>query len=206
MTAAYTVHGHFASQPATRIVLFLSMAGEPFAYRHIDLSQRRQKEPDYLAITRFGRVPALEHGDVRLSESGPILAYLAARTGKFGGRDERESLRLAEWLSWMADVLLPLQRARSIRRFNQDANALPFMDAAAAAGLAQFDQHLAGKDFVEGGRVTIADIFAFPWIDLAEESAADLSGLPNVRAWHARMLEQPGCKHQYELMPRQDVG
>ncbi|WP_029007347.1 glutathione S-transferase family protein [Azospirillum halopraeferens] len=207
MTAAYTVHGHFASQPATRVVLFLSMADQPFVYRHVDLAGGQQKTPEHLAVTRFGRVPALEHGDVRLSESGVILGYLARTTGRFGGSDPREDLRIAEWLSWMADALLPIQRARAIRRFNLDPAALPFMDAAAAGGLRQFDAHLAaGTGFVEGGRVTIADIFAFPWIDLLEESGIDVADFPNVRAWHARMLEQPGCRRQYDLMPRPDAG
>ncbi len=206
MTAAYTVYGQYNSQPATRVVLFLSMAGEPFAYRHVDLRTDQQKSPGYLAINRFGRVPTLVHGDVSVSESGVILTYLAEKTGKFGGRDEREKLKLAEWLSWLADVLLPVQRARAVRQFNGDRNALPWLDAAAASGLAQFDRQLAGRSFIEGERVTIADIFAFPWIDLVEEAAIDIAKYPNVQAWHARMLTQPGAKRQYDLMPRQDVG
>ena len=206
MSAAYTVYGHYASQPATRVVLFLSMAGVPFAYRHVDLRNGQQKTPEYLAISRFGRVPALVHGGCGLSESGVILSYLAEQTGQFGARDAGEALRLAEWLSWLADVLLPLQRARAVRRFGGDTGALPWLDKSAATGLAQLDAHLAGHSFVDGERLTIADIFAFPLIDLAGEAQADLAQYPNVQAWHARMLAQPGCKPQYELMPQHDVG
>ncbi len=206
MTADYTVYGHFNSQPAARVVLFLALAGVPFAYRHVDLRSGEQKGSDYLAINRFGRVPTLVHGDLSLSESGVILTYLASTTGQFGGRDERETLRLAEWLSWLADVLLPLQRARAVRTYNGDPNALPWLDAGAASGLAQFDRHLAGRRFIEGDRPTIADIFAFPWVDLADEAMLDLADHPNAQAWHARMLALPGAKRQYDLMPRQDVG
>ncbi|WP_448189952.1 glutathione S-transferase family protein [Azospirillum sp. sgz301742] len=206
MSDTFTVYGNFVSQPATRIVLFLTMAGVPFAYRHIDLKAKQQKTPEYLAITRFGRVPALVHGDVALGESGPILTYLAEQTGQFGGRDTAEKLRLQDWLSWLADVLLPVQRARAARRFNQDPAAWPWVDAQAANGLTQLDQQLAGKEFLEGGRVTIADIFAFPWIDLADESAIDLTAYPNVAAWRERFRALPGVKPQYELMPQADVG
>ncbi|WP_448204824.1 glutathione S-transferase family protein [Azospirillum sp. sgz302134] len=206
MTAAYTVYGHWNSQPAARVVLFLSMAGEPFVYRHVDVRTGQQKTPEYLAINRFGRVPTLVHGDLSISESGVILTYLAEKTGKFGGRDEREKLKLAEWLSWLADVLLPVQRARAVRAFNGDTNALPWLDTGAASGLALFDEHLAGRDFIQSERVTIADIFAFPWIDLVEEANIDLGKYPNVQAWRARMLAQPGARQQYELMPRQNVG
>lgn len=205
MTAAFTLYGNNNSQPATRIALFFRLAGIPFTYRHVDLRGGQQKTAGYLAINRFGRVPTLVHGDLALSESNVILPYLAEQTGKFGGRDAVEKLRLAEWLSWLADVLLPVQRARAVRKFNGDANALPWIDASAASGLALFDQHLAGHDFIEGGRVTIADIFAFPWIDLLEESAVDAAKYPNIQAWAARIRALPGFKPQYELMPTQDA-
>lgn len=110
-------------------------------------------------------MPTLVHGDHSISESSVILTYLAEQTGQFGGRDEAEKLRLAEWLSWLADVLLPVQRARAVRKFNGDANALPWLDGAAASGLKLFDQHLAGHSYIQSERLTIADIFAFPWID-----------------------------------------
>lgn len=206
MSDAFTVYGHFASQPATRIVLFFSMAEVPFVYRHVDLKGQQQKTPDYLALNRFGRVPTLVHDDVALTESGPILSYLAEQTGQFGGRDDAEKRRLQEWLSWLADALLPVQRARAIRLFKQDPAALPWVDAQAANGLKQLNQHLEGKEFLEGGRVTIADIFAFPWIDLADEAAIDLASYPNVAAWRERIRALPGVKPQYELMPKGDVG
>ena len=205
MTAAFTLYGNANSQPAARIALFFRLAGIPFAYRHLDLRNGQQKTPEYLAINRFGRVPTLVHGALSLSESSVILTYLAEQTGAFGGRDANETLRLAEWLSWLADVLLPVQRARAVRKFNGDANALPWIDGSAATGLTLFDQHLAGHDFIEGGRVTIADIFAFPWIDLLAESNIDVAAYPNIQAWAARFREQPGFLPQYQLMPTEDA-
>ncbi|MGF7176341.1 glutathione S-transferase family protein [Azospirillum doebereinerae] len=205
MTAAFTLYGNVNSQPAARIALFFRLAGLPFSYRHVDLPTQQQKTPGYLAINRFGRVPTLVHEGRSLSESSVILTYLAEQTGQFGGRDAGEKLRLAEWLSWLADVLLPVQRCRALRKFKGDPNALPWVEASAANGLALFDQHLAGHDFIEGGRVTIADIFAFPWIDLLEESGVDAAKYPNIQAWAARIRAQPGFKPQYDLMPTQDA-
>lgn len=206
MSTAFTVYGHFQSQPASRVTLFLSMAGEAYAYRHVDLKAGQQKTPEYLAISPFGRVPALRHGDVTLAESGVILSYLAEKTGRFGSDDDAEHWRIQQWLSWMADVLLPVQRARACRLFGRDPDARATFDAAAASGLARFDQHLTDRAFVEGGRVTIADLFVFPWIDLLHESGIDRDTYPALAAWHARMLEQPGCKGHYDLLPTGDVG
>lgn len=204
MSAGFTVYGHFASQPAARVVLFLRMAGIPFDYRHVDLKGGAQKTPEYRAVSRFGRVPALAHGDVHLSESGVILTYLAKTTGHFGAEDSIGRYRLGEWLSWLADVLMPLQRARALRRFGGDPQAIPYMDRNAAAGLAQLEGHLNDRPFIDGDRATIADIFAFPWIDLANEGNIDLAACPAVQDWYWRMLALPGCATQYTLMPTED--
>ncbi|PWC33397.1 glutathione S-transferase family protein [Azospirillum sp. TSO35-2] len=205
MTAPFILHGNVNSQPATRIALFFRLAGIPFQYRHVDLRSGQQKTPEYQAINRFGRVPTLVHGDRSVSESSVILTYLAQQTGKFGGRDEDETIRIAEWLSWLADVLLPVQRARAVRKFNGDANALPWIDASAVSGMRLFDQHLAGRQFIEGDRLTIADIFAFPWIDLMNESAIEAADYPNVQAWADRIRALPGYQPQYDLMPSADA-
>lgn len=206
MTTEFTVYGNFNSQPAARVVLFLSMAGVPFAYRHVNLRDKQQKTPEYLAINRFGRVPALRHGDLTISESGVILNHLVGATGRFGGTDAAEWIRLQEWMSWLADVLMPVQRARAFRRFGLDPNARAWVDASAASGLAQLDGHLTERTWIEDDRVTVADIFAFPLIDLLGEAEIDPAAYPAVAAWHGRMLEQPGCRRMYDLMPQEDVG
>ncbi|WP_372395433.1 glutathione S-transferase family protein [Azospirillum sp. HJ39] len=204
-TAPFILYGNVNSQPAARIALFFRLAGIPFGYRHLDLRSGQQKTPEYGAINRFGRVPTLVHGERSISESSVILTYLAEQTGRFGGRDADETIRIAEWLSWLADVLLPVQRARAVRKFHGDANALPWIDAAAASGMALFDRHLSGHGFIQGERLTIADIFAFPWIDLMNESAMEAKDYPNVQAWADRIRAQPGYKPQYELMPQADA-
>nr|WP_281362381.1 glutathione binding-like protein [Azospirillum melinis] len=100
---------------------------------------------------------------------------------------------------------MPVQRARAVRKFNGDANALPWLDGAAASGLTLFDQHLAGHSYIQSERLTIADIFALPWIDLLSESGIEEKDYPNVKAWADRIRAQPGYKPQYELMPQADA-
>ena len=60
------------------------------------------------------------------------------------------------------------------------------------------------RPFIDGDAVTIADIFAFPWIDLANEGNIDIAAYPAVQEWYRRMLAQPGCATQYTLMPTED--
>src|SRR5438552_19161797 len=43
-------YGHFNSMPSSKVGLMLALTGAPFSYRHVDLAQGAQKQPDYLAL------------------------------------------------------------------------------------------------------------------------------------------------------------
>src|SRR3954447_26907746 len=55
----------------------LEEIGEPYEIKLLRLSDGDQQKPDYLAINPMGKVPALQHGDVVITESAAICTYLA---------------------------------------------------------------------------------------------------------------------------------
>jgi glutathione S-transferase len=55
----------------------LEEIGEPYEIKLLRLSEGDQQKPDYLAINPMGKVPALQHGDVIITESAAICTYLA---------------------------------------------------------------------------------------------------------------------------------
>src|SRR6185369_3396894 len=61
-----TLYGIWLSGPTYKAGLALSLMGQPFAYKHVDLRAGAHKQPEYLAINRFGQVPALVDGDLKL--------------------------------------------------------------------------------------------------------------------------------------------
>jgi glutathione S-transferase len=46
----------------------------------------------------MGEVPVLLHREVRLTQSGVILDYLAEKLGKFGPTDAAERCEILRWL------------------------------------------------------------------------------------------------------------
>jgi glutathione S-transferase len=54
------------------------------------------------------------------------------------------------------------------------------------------EAHLADRDFLAGGRYTIADISLYAYTHVAGEGGFDLSGYPAIRAWLDRVAGQPG--------------
>lgn len=55
----------------------LEEVGEPYDIHLLKLTEGDQLKPDYLAINPMGKVPALRHGDVVITEAAAICAYLA---------------------------------------------------------------------------------------------------------------------------------
>jgi glutathione S-transferase len=55
----------------------LEEIGEPYDIHLLSLNKGDNRAPDYLAVNPMGKVPALKHGDVVITEAAAICAYLA---------------------------------------------------------------------------------------------------------------------------------
>jgi glutathione S-transferase len=54
------------------------------------------------------------------------------------------------------------------------------------------ERALTGRDWLVGAGPTVADIALYAYTHVAPDGGIDLSGYPAVRAWLARMPDQPG--------------
>ena len=55
----------------------LEEVGEPYDIHLLSLSKGENRTADYLAVNPMGKVPALKHGDVVITEAAAICTYLA---------------------------------------------------------------------------------------------------------------------------------
>jgi glutathione S-transferase len=203
-----TLYGIWLSGPTYKAGLALSLMGQPFAYKHVDLRAGAHKQPDYLAINRFGQVPALVDGDLKLCQSGAILLHLADKFGKMGGKTAEEKARVREWLFWEFDRLASnIYRPRAIKRgfMKADDNVHQMYLNQAGDALKVLDGALAKSDFLVGSEPTIADVAVYGDVAYAEEAAIDLAPYANVKAWMARVEKLPGFKKYEDVLPKQDA-
>ena len=105
MDDRFTIYGSFTSSSSYKPMLFLALARIPHSFKTVNLKTGAQKSADYLAINRYGLVPALRHRGLTIVQSNVILDYLARATGKFEGASEQDRWRAREWLSWEADAI-----------------------------------------------------------------------------------------------------
>lgn len=203
-----TLYGIWLSGPTYKAGLALSLLGQPFAYKHVDLRAGAHKQPEYLAVNRYGQVPALVDGDLKLCQSGSILLYLAEKFGKMGGKTAEEKARVREWLFWEFDRLASnIYRPRAIKRgfMKAEDNVLQLYTGLANDALKVLDASLAKSAFLVGDEVTMADVAVYGDVAYAEEGAIDLAPYPNVKAWMARVEKLPGFKKYADLLPQQDA-
>src|SRR3984885_594912 len=94
-----TLYGSFTSSSSYKPMLYLALSGLPFSFRTVNLKYGVQKEPAYLAVNRYGQVPALRHNGLTVVQSNVVLDYLARTTGHFAGETEQDQRKAPAWLA-----------------------------------------------------------------------------------------------------------
>lgn len=201
-----TLYGSFTSSSTYKPMLFLSLARLPFSFRTVNLKNGVQKSADYLAVNRYGQVPALRHRGLTVVQSNVVLDYLARVTGRFEGADEQARWRAREWLSWEADAITNIAKVRHFSRFRTvDPAVMDHFRPLAAAALDFIDRALAGREWLVGDSCTIADIGCWGRMVFMAEGGMDVAGWPNVLAWSGRLRAMPGFALPYDLIPKKDA-
>jgi glutathione S-transferase len=200
--------GSFTSSSSYKPMLYLSLAGLPFSFRTVNLKNGVQKSPEYLAVNRYGQVPALRHRGLTIVQSNVLLDYLARTTGRLEAPDEQGRWRAREWLSWESDAVTNVAKVRHYSRFRAvDPAVMDYFRPLAEAALGFVDAALAdGRDWLLGGDApTIADIGCWGRMVFMAEGGMEIARWPHLAAWAARLAAQPGFALPYDLIPKKDA-
>jgi len=138
-----TLYGGARSR-ASMVRWYLAERGISYAWQLLDLADGAQKQPEFLAINPFGKVPALvddslsgpDGQPLRLSESGAILLHLAEQHGReFSGEagPARRALT-AQWVLFANATLGPALMAAANGKPEQLQGLLAVLDGLLARG------------------------------------------------------------------------
>ena len=175
-----------------KVRLLLAQLGIPFVLVEKEIFKGETRTPEFLAINPNGRIPVLELDDgQRLAESDAILFYLAEGTPFLPG----ERLARARVLQWMFFEQYSHEPYIAVARRIRHMERKPVPPELAERGrqaLGVMERHLAERRFFVDDRYTIADIALYAYTHVADEGEFDLAPYPKVRAWLARVAEEPG--------------
>jgi len=183
--------------------------GVPYTLEPVDF-----RDPAYRAIHPFGKMPALQHGDVTLFETLAIATYI---DDAFSGPALRpdslvERAQMMQWLSAANDGIYDaLVRKCVNERFVKPMRGLdPDEDIIAAARpeiestLNALDAALNRKTYFCGDQLTLADIFVTPtlvYFAATPEGKSLLPDRPNLSQWMKTMEASPGFAKVNKLGP-----
>ena len=200
----YKLHGFAQSGNCYKVALALELAGADWEARFVDYFNGETRTPAFRALNVMGEAPVLEHGELRLSQSGVILDYLTESLGQFGARTASERREILRWLLWDNHKLSSYTGTfRYLRVLATDPNpaVLEEFGRRADANWKVLDSHLTGRSFIAADRPTIADLSCCGYLFFDDELGVDWRDYPAIDAWLGRIRSLPRWRPPYALLP-----
>ena len=175
----------------------------------VNIGTGDQFKPEFLKISPNNKIPALvdPHGPdgkpISLFESGAILLYLAAKTGKFLPKTDRQRYDVLQWLMFQMGgvgpmlgqahhfrIYAPEKIEYAVNRYTDEAKRL----------YGVMDRQLAIHKFMAGNQYTIADIAIFPWLRSWQNQGIDWADFPHVKNWFDKIAARPAVMRGVEVL------
>jgi glutathione S-transferase len=169
-------------------------AGLPYELVKVDIRAKKlENGEDYLKVNPKGQVPALALDNGEVVTEGPVIVQMIADTAKNNklapARDSAERYKLLEWLNFITSELHKNFGPMFSPMLPEDVKG--FFKDRVMAKFKYLDGQLAGRDYLMGNQFTVADGYLFTMLTWAERMKFDLSGLPNLLAYKARVGARP---------------
>ena len=169
-------------------------AGLPYDLVKVDLRAKKlENGDDYLKVNPKGQVPALALDSGELVTEGPVIVQMiadkVAAKNLAPARESVERYKLQEWLTYINGELHKNIGPQFSPVLSDDAKA--FFKDRVMGKFKYVDGALDGHDYLMGKQFTVADAYLFTMLTWADRMKFDLSGLPNLTAYKARVGARP---------------
>jgi len=178
----------------------LEWIGKPFEIHAV--ARDELKKPEFLKINPMGAVPALQDGNLTLTQNAAILEYLAEQAPGLNLLGDGSAASRAEVRRWLGFINSDVHRTFSLvfgaQRYLQDESAQEALRTSAAGMLRTMftvlDKQLADKPYLAGTKPSIADPYLYVVLRWAKAKKIDLSGLEHLSEFFARMESNAGVQ------------
>jgi glutathione S-transferase len=169
-------------------------AGLPYELVKVDIRAKKlENGDDYLQVNPKGQVPALGLDTGEIVTEGPVIVQMiadrAAGKNLAPARDSVERYKLLEWLNFVTSELHKNFGPLFAPALSDDAKA--FFKDRVMGKFKYLDGALAGRDYLMGKQFTVADGYLFTILTWADRMKFDLSAMPNLLAYKARVAARP---------------
>ena len=192
-----------------KIHIMLEECELPYRVHPINIGAGDQFQADFLKISPNNKIPALVDSEgpdgkpISLFESGAILVYLAAKTGKFMPKGDRAKYELLQWLMFQMGgvgpmlgqahhfrIYAPERIEYGINRYTNEAKRL----------YGVMDKRLQSSPWVGGKSYSIADMAIFPWLRSWQNQGIDWADYPHLKAWFDKIAARPAVQKAEQVL------
>ncbi|MEE8536231.1 MAG: glutathione S-transferase family protein [Kiloniellales bacterium] len=194
--------GRKTSGNVQKVVWLLEELG--LAYEREDYGRQFGNTEDeaYLALNPNAKVPTLVDGGTIVWESNTILRYLCAKAGSdLLPADPAARSQAERWMDWQLASINPLYMGIFRESKKPADERRPDLQAdgdALAEQLAILDGQMAGRDWVAGDAMTVADVCLGPIVHRCLGFPVELPAFGNVGRWHDRILSRDAFRKAVE--------
>jgi len=192
-----------------KVHVMLEECALPYKAIAVDIGKGDQFRSDFLAISPNNKIPAIVDPDgpdgkpISLFESGAILMYLAAKTGRFTPESIRGKYEVLQWLMFQMGGVGPmLGQAHHFRIYAPEK--LPYAverytnEAKRLYGV--MNKRLARSKYLGGPEYSIADIAVFPWLRSWKNQGIDWDDYPHLKGWFDEIAGRPAVQRGVEVL------
>lgn len=193
------LHAHPFSTFSRRVRIALLEKDIACEIVDLDLAGKANRQPAYLALNPYGRVPTLVDGDLVLYESASILTYLEAKhptppllpatMADRARADMHVRLCDLQMARHTSTVVFP---KRFLPEARWDKPAIEAAQAEIARHLAILEPQLAGREWLVGDAFSLVEVAYAPLVHFLP--LIDVPVGPAVARWVAAIAARPSVK------------
>ena len=190
-----TLHEDPRSRNCYKVRLTAAMLGLPLERRAYDVIAGDTRSPEFLRdVNAMGRIPVLQIADRFLPDGNAACWYMAEGT-KLLPKDRFDRADVLRWMAFeqcnhepnvaILRFWLLYVGERNLSQFQRDQ--IPAKRVAGDTALATMNDHLSGRDWLVGARVSLADIILYAYTHVCEAGGFRLRDYPALCGWIARI-------------------
>jgi GSH-dependent disulfide-bond oxidoreductase len=192
-----------------KVHIMLEECGLPYTAIPVNIGAGEQFRPDFLAISPNNKIPAIvdpqgpDGAPISLFESGAILVYLAAKTGRFLPAGDRAKYEMLQWLMFQMGGVGPmLGQAHHFRMYAPEkiGYAIDRYKNEARRLYGVIDRRLAQSKWLGGAEYSIADIATFPWLRSWQNQGVVMDEFPQLKRWFDTIAERPAVQRGVKVL------
>ncbi|CAO2162487.1 unnamed protein product [Urochloa humidicola] len=216
MVSPVRVFGHPMSTNVARVLVCLEEVGAEYELVTVDFLTGEHNVPDHVARNPFGKIPALQDGDLVLFESRAIAKYIlrkykSSEVDLLRESDIEAAAMVDVWTEVEAQqyypalspvvfecIIFPIMRGTATDQKVVDESLEKLKNV-----LEVYEAHLSKHKYLAGDSFTFADLnhFPFTFYFMATPYASVFDAYPRVKAWWQSLISRPSIKKVTANMP-----